>query len=142
MTAQVPVKVAAAFAVVCVMCLSSLLGFYQVSNEFAANMRDPFEVNVMTQGLSGAAAMIPAGEKVGYFAQVSIQDGPGMLAFASARYVLAPRLLYDATNGASPGWVIGNFSEKSDFAEEGQRRGLSMVKDFGNGIVLYRKEGR
>lgn len=142
MATHIPVKAAIAFGVVCAMSLSSLLGFYRVSADFASNVRDPFEVNSMAQGIAGAAAMIPAGESVGFFAQVSMTEGPGMLAFLAARYALAPRLVYDATGGAKSEWVIGNFSEKLDFAEEGRKRGLTLVTNFGNGIVLYRKDGK
>jgi hypothetical protein len=39
-------------------------------------------------------------------------------------------------------WVIGDFSKPLDVTEFGKQHGLTLVKDFGNGAVLYRNEAR
>lgn len=40
----------------------------------------------------------------------------------------------------APQWTIGDFSKPLDVAQFGQQRGLVLVKDFGQGIVLYRRQ--
>jgi len=55
----------------------------------------------------------------------------------SAQYVLAPRLV---ARGAAQEWVVGNFTRPGDFAAVGRSRGLRLEQDFGNGVVLFRKE--
>ena len=36
-------------------------------------------------------------------------------------------------------WVLGNFSKPQDYAEFGRAHGLMLVKEFANGVVLYRQ---
>jgi hypothetical protein len=43
---------------------------------------------------------------------------------------------------ADPGWVLGNFSQPVDYAGFGAKRGLTLARDFGNGVVLYRRAGK
>ena len=66
----------------------------------------------------------------------------GAALFSSAQYTLAPRLVTDQRAKPAPEWVIGDFSKPLDVVKFGQKRGLSLVKDFGNGAVLYRNEAR
>jgi hypothetical protein len=54
-----------------------------------------------------------------------------------AQYVLAPRLI---EKGATDDRVIGNFTRPADFAALGQSYRLRLERDFGNGVVLFRKE--
>jgi hypothetical protein len=51
---------------------------------------------------------------------------------------LAPRLLEKTTNHQQ---VLGNFTRPADFAAIGRQYGLSLQHDFGNGVVLYRRDG-
>jgi hypothetical protein len=62
--------------------------------------------------------------------------------YSSARYTLAPRLVTDQNVKPAPEWVIGNFSMPLDVVQFGKDRGLTLVRDFGNGAVLYRKQVR
>jgi hypothetical protein len=35
--------------------------------------------------------------------------------------------------------VVGNFARAADFTALGAQSGLTMVRDFGNGVVVYRR---
>ncbi len=56
------------------------------------------------------------------------------LHLASVRYALAPHVL---TNSASE-WVVGDFPAAYDWREQATRAGLFVVRDFGDGAVLFR----
>ena len=82
-------------------------------------------------------AAVPAGAEMGYLTDAA----PGSVAdtsmLLSAQYVLAPRLV---ARGAAHEWVVGNFTRPGDFAAIGRNNGVRLVQDFGNGVVLFRKE--
>jgi hypothetical protein len=65
-----------------------------------------------------------------------IHDGStaALAMFNSARYALAPRLLVEGTDRD---WVLGNFAKPADYAALARERGLTVVQDFGNGVVLF-----
>jgi hypothetical protein len=52
-------------------------------------------------------------------------------------YALAPRLVTRSAD--SHEWVVGNFSHPLDYVAAGAAHRLELVKDFGNGIVLFRR---
>lgn len=76
---------------------------------------------------------LPTSGKVGYWSNAD-QD-PGDLEFHLTQYALAPVVL-DKT-GAHP-FVVGNIA-KDPKPEELQAKGLALVKDYGLGVVLYRR---
>jgi hypothetical protein len=49
---------------------------------------------------------------------------------------MAPALL---VKGDHSGFVIGNFSKPADFEAIGRTRGFHLVRDFGDGLVLYQR---
>jgi len=55
------------------------------------------------------------------------------------QYTLAPVFVYN-----SPGhpYVVGNFLDGPADPEWIRTKGLTPLKDFGDGLILYRKEGR
>jgi hypothetical protein len=58
--------------------------------------------------------------------------------FFLAQYSLVPlRVRY----GTDPPYVIGNFTSPKVAAQHRFPRGLVMIKDFGGGLVLYRRTG-
>ena len=80
----------------------------------------------------------PENAILGYVTDVDdIQPLASAMLF-SAQYTLAPRLLQKGA--ASRDLVLGNFTKPADFAAFGQQRGLKLERDFGNGVILFRKE--
>jgi len=36
-------------------------------------------------------------------------------------------------------WALGNFARPGNFAERGAQAGYRVVRDLGNGVVIYRR---
>lgn len=81
-------------------------------------------------------AAVPEGATLGYVTDAEPGSTLENVLLHSAAYALAPHLL-DANPNHD--WVIGNFTQPRDFAAIGQSKGLQLQKDFGNGVVLYRR---
>lgn len=103
---------------------------FQIESE--DNAGDPYMVSLQPARLAGVIEAIPRAAVVGY---VSDQNNStaALAMFNSARYTLAPRLLVEGTDRD---WVLGNFTKPADYAAIARERGLRVVQDFGNGVVL------
>ena len=62
--------------------------------------------------------------------------------YSGLQYTLAPRLVTNQNVNPAPEWVIGDFSKPLDVVQFGKAHGLTLVRDFGNGAVLYRAESQ
>jgi len=83
---------------------------------------------------------LPAHGVIGY-----VTDETGVRAQAmllGAQYVLAPRVLVDLKRASDAHSVIGNFARRLDIAAFARERGLEPVRDFGAGVVLFRRGAR
>ncbi len=80
--------------------------------------------------------VLPPSAVVGYLTDLEPKDRSAPIIFRTAQYTLAPRLLQP---GTAQEWVIGNFSKALDFRAIGAGKGLQLVQDYGNGVVLYRR---
>jgi len=113
------------------------LSSYQVSQQVAARFPDAYGVTGAEQRMAGALEILPATGVVGYLSDLPLNQNAGTAAFLAAQYALAPRAL--VADPSKTEWVVGNFSRATDFAALGMQSGLSMVRDFGNGVVVYRR---
>jgi hypothetical protein len=59
--------------------------------------------------------------------------------FLGAQYILAPRVMVELDKHPNSPWVMGNFARPMDTADFAGKHGLTVVQDFGNGVVLFRK---
>ena len=123
------VLAAAALAVIIVFVVDQFERRYQTST------RDPFQVQPQTERFRGVMESLPPATVVGYMTDLEPTDRSAPIIFRTAQYTLAPRLLQP---GTAQEWVIGNFSKALDFRAMGAGKGLQLVQDFGNGVVLYR----
>jgi hypothetical protein len=82
-------------------------------------------------------ATVPEDAILGYLNDLPAEDAVGTSMFFAAQYVLAPRLLQET---GSYELVLGNFTRPADFAALGRRHGLRIVRDFGKGVVLFRRQ--
>lgn len=128
-----------AFLAALVLSLSGAI--VNLKNETAAqaSMRDPYLVNMQPVRLAGILESVPANAVMGYVTDLEAGSTAAQASFNGVRYALAPRLLVP---GAGHEWVLGNYSRPADFAAAGRALGLELVRDFGNGAVLYRRLGR
>ena len=115
---------------------AALLGVWGVIESFQieteSNAGDPYMVNLQPARLAGVMETIPRTAVVGYLSDQN-NSTAALAMFNSARYTLAPRLLVEGTDRD---WVLGNFTKPSDYAAIARERGLRVVQDFGNGVVL------
>lgn len=76
---------------------------------------------------------------VGYFNDREKGSVRDQAAGASAQFAMAPKVLvHDERRGDIEFWV-GDFSAPREFARIGDVKGLRVVADLGNGVVLYRR---
>lgn len=76
---------------------------------------------------------LPATGRVGYWSNV--ERDPGDLEFHLTQFALAPIVL---EKSKTLPYVVGNIA-KNPTLEELRAQGLEVVKDYGLGVVLYRR---
>lgn len=100
---------------------------------------DPFGVAAQEERLAGLRAAVPAEATLGYVTDVPLGETLGSSMFYVAQYHLAPRLLQ---KGSAYDLVLGNFTRPGDYGSVGRQQGLRLERDFGSGVVLFRREAR
>ena len=93
---------------------------------------DPAQLAMAEKRLEPLKRELPPGTLVGYVSDIQADSGIILV----TQYALAPVML---TQEAAPEFVLGNFSRPLNYAEFGTARHLTLVKDFGYGVVLFRK---
>jgi len=118
------------------LCLWGALEHYSGEKTRWGSETDAYMVGAQAERLAGVISAVPPGAVVGYITDLKPGSVAASTAFNTASYVLAPRLLVQATDKE---WVLGNFSASQDYVAAGARYGVEVVKDFGNGAVLFRR---
>jgi hypothetical protein len=138
-TLHVPVfRALIACSAVSILSLWGVVNFYNNTEQATEPGVDVYKVGDQPARFQDLMATLPPAVDVGYISDVPPSQPLSDIMRASLQYTLAPRLLsYQRTE-----WVIGNFSKPLDVAQFGVQRGLTLVKDFGNGAVLYRNLAR
>jgi hypothetical protein len=140
-TAQVDYPMAAK-AAVALAALLSLWGSFEYSgleSAYQQQFRDPYQVAAQFSRLERVQSAIPEKAVLGYLTDAVPGSVVGDAMFNGAQYVLAPRVLQ---KGVAFDLVLGNFTKPGDFAAVGRAQGLGLERDFGNGVVLFRREAR
>ena len=85
--------------------------------------------------LRDLSQVLPEGTRVGYISDIKRSDTVAWLArYFGTQYAIAPRVLED---GTAPNWVIVNaVSYDRHLVPEG----MVLVRDFGDGMMLFRRE--
>jgi hypothetical protein len=135
-------QVLAACAAVSLLALWSTVNFYSTSEELAGGNADVYKIQEQTIRFRDLISALPATGIIGYVSDVPTSQTLGAVLYSGAQYTLAPRLVTSQRLQPGPEWVIGNFSKPLDVIQFGKDRGLTMVRDFGNGAVLYRNQAR
>jgi hypothetical protein len=135
-------RVLAACVAVALLALWSTINFYGATAESAGPGADVYKVGDQAARFQDLMSALPAEGIIGYVSDASPSTTLAAALYSSARYALAPRLVTDQSVKPAPEWVIGNFSKPLDVVQFGKDRGLILVRDFGNGAVLYRKQVR
>jgi hypothetical protein len=79
---------------------------------------------------------LPASGVVGYLGDQKEKDMQSVMAFMLAQYNLAPVVL---EQGARHEWVVGSYISAPPTPDRLRELHLKIVRDFGNGVVLYRR---
>jgi hypothetical protein len=136
MKPRYPVRVHIAAALAAVLPLWGAAAFYE-AHKIHRTLGDPYMVEAQATRLRGLAAAVPGDAMLGYLSNAEAGSALAQGLFFSARYTLAPRLLRE---GPGSHWTLGNFTQPLDYAAFGAPHGLLVERDFGNGVVLFRKE--
>ena len=135
-------RVLIACAAIALLALWSTLNFYSATTDAVGPGADVYKIADQAGRFGDLASALPAAGVVGYVSDVSTGQTLGTALYGGVQYALAPRLVTNQPIQPSAEWVIGDFSKPLDIAQFGAKRGLILVKDFGNGAVLYRTQAR
>ncbi len=133
------------FSFVLVSLISSILATCVEDAPFSS-FKQAYLKNTITQyekRFSGAKAFLAHEKILGYtdekFRPIHYLDD-SIKPYYLAQYALAPVVLEpDVTTYA---YTLGNFKENFNYQKDSLRNRLLLVHDFGNGVVLFRKEGK
>lgn len=126
--------------VVSALAVPAALESYDVSKTLSEQSPDAFGATRTHARMAGAIALLPEEGEVAYLTDVGVETTAGTAAFLTAQNALAPRLLVKANAKPAPLWAVGNFSKPADFEAFGRERGYELVRDTGNGVVVYRRK--
>jgi hypothetical protein len=124
------------------LALLTCFNFYQFTTAFNRANRDSYRVGFQHDRLRQLDAELPREAILGYVSDLPGGEVQDSAAFLGAQYVLAPRLLVRVDNPVKPEWVLGNFSRVVDPAPYAAANHLRVVKNYGPGVVLFRRESR
>jgi len=130
-------------AAVVLAALTSLWGAFEYlgfESSYQRQYADPYQVGAQFSRFEAFQARVPENAVMGYLTDLAPGSVAAEAMFGSAQYVLAPRLLEKTPAGHD--LVLGNFAKPGDFLTLGLPYGLRLEQDFGNGVVLFRKESR
>jgi len=127
-------RLKAALIAAALFAMWNALETYQLQN--AAPSLDPYLVADQPTRFAAVLAELPPTEIVGYVSDLDDGSPAALALFNSARFTFAPRLL---VLSADRDWVLGNFSKPPDFAALARGRHLQLVRDFGNGVALFKR---
>lgn len=132
-----PFRVTFAVAVAAAVSLWGVIEHFGFEAEDQKQNRDPYRIAQQAERFEQVRSVVPEKAQLGYLTDLEPGSVAGSAAFNGAQYILAPRLLKQDT---SPELALGNFARPADFAALGRGHGLGVERDFGNGVVLFRKE--
>ncbi len=135
----IPLRAGAGIAAVVLLYLTGALNAYQEFSALAGRP-DSSQIAVIEERLRGVAAVVPPLAQLAYLSDVPFAQG-GYALHAAAQYVIAPRLL-DPSPDARREWVLGDFYQPYDAQRIAREHDLNLVRDFGNGVVVFRRGGR
>ncbi len=84
-------------------------------------------------------AILPRGGLVGYISDSAPARGEIDREVFVVRYTLAPLIVMEGTRYP---YVIGNFHRLDPDLQTGQKQGLRLVKNLGNGVILFRSDAQ
>ena len=130
-------RITAGMLAACLVCLWGAFEYSAAESEYQHQNHDPYLIADQATRFAAFASSVPRNAILGYLSDAAAGSVADSTLFTSATYALAPRLI---ERGAGREYVLGNFTRPADFAALGRSHGLRLQQDFGNGVVLFRKE--
>ena len=129
-------------AVAALLAFNAAMDYYRAAEE-AAREPDPYRLERQRERFRPVREAIPPEAVVGYLSDLPRGEFAARIAFSGAQYALAPRLLVPVDRFPGGGYVIGNYTVDvagTDIVARAiENHGLEFVRDYGAGLVLYRK---
>ena len=122
------------------LCLSGALSFFEEYTTAAERNPDPWAIARQQVRYAALRAELPRNSMIGYFSDVPPGKGGGSVALFATAYSLAPHLVAQDTPAVPPELVVGNFRRLPDLEQLRREQGLTLVKDYGRGVMLFRRE--
>jgi len=135
-----PFWLTAGIGVVVLLSLGAAFQSYRSADAYARAYQDPYMINAQPERLREAVRYLPDKAVIGYLSDLPFDAVSGQSAYFGVMYALAPRLVTRSAD--SHEWVVGNFSHPLDYAAAGAAHHLEQVRDFGNGIVVFRRRAQ
>lgn len=137
MTGSASLGAVVAAGYVALAAMFSVLDYYRTASDLSP---DPYGVVAAQERFRDAAVLLPPGAVVGYLSDLPLENPRGSAAFLATQYALAPRILVELhTGGEAASWVVGNYSRPVDSNEVTSRHNLTLVRDCGRGVILFRR---
>ena len=127
-----------ACAVVAALSLWSVLDFHTATEAMSRAGADIYRIADQDLRFQQVSTALPSAGVVGYVTDQT-QDREWAM-FLGAQYVLAPRVLVELNKHPQTTRVVGNFARPLDLTQFANEHGLKLVQDFGDGVVLFRKD--
>ena len=135
-----PLWLTAGIGVVVLLATGTAVQAVRSADAYARAYQDPYMINAQPGRLVEAVSYLPENGVIGYLSDLPLDGVGGQAAHFGVMYALAPRLVTQSADSAE--WVGGNFSHPLDYAAAGREHRLEVVKDFGNGIVVFRRRAK
>jgi hypothetical protein len=113
------------------------------------NLPQTDPVSIHEQRIEQIKKVMPPTSVLGYVTTIenekillnerSLRNVEFLAQYYLTQYTLAPVFVY---NSPEYPFVVGNFLDGPADSEWIRKKGLTPLKDFGDGLILYRKEGR
>ena len=134
---ELPTRVKSGVAAAAIVSLAGLAFYGRLETSYQEQHPDPYKVSAQFSRFADFRAAVPEASILGYMSDVDPDSDAAKALLNTAQYALAPRVL-DKDHPHE--LVLGNFARQGDFTALGMQRGLRLERDFGNGVVLYRKD--
>jgi hypothetical protein len=130
--ARYPLRTIAGLGLAALLSFYGTIEFYSEQADRNRTLKDPYRIATQVQRLEPVRRELPPNTPLGYISDIQ----PDSATILTVQFAVAPMLL---VGNAPHEWVLGNFSRPQNYVEFGRAHGLTLVKEFANGVVLYRQ---
>ncbi len=135
-----PIRAWTGIGIAFLLTLSSSLGFFDLYMAYYKANPDPWAVAKQEVRFDALRDELPVTSTLGYYSDVSSGRGGNPAAFYVALYDMVPHILVRDSASFKPDLVLGNFGRRPDLGQLERENGLKLVKDYGRGVMLFRRE--